>query len=42
MVEAVREGHEPRVNGVAARPALALVLAILESAASGREVQVAK
>jgi len=42
MVEAVREGHEPRVNGVAARPALALVLAILESASSGREVQVAE
>ena len=42
MVEAVRDGHEPKLNGAAARPALALVLAILESAASGQEATVAR
>ncbi len=42
MVKAIREGHEPVLNGERARPALALVLAILESARVGREVQVAR
>jgi UDP-N-acetyl-2-amino-2-deoxyglucuronate dehydrogenase len=40
MVGAVREGRPPKLDGVGARPGLALALAILESARTGREVEV--
>jgi UDP-N-acetyl-2-amino-2-deoxyglucuronate dehydrogenase len=41
MVGAVREGRPPKLDGVSARKGLALALAILESARTGREVEVA-
>ena len=41
MVGAVREGRSPKLDGQSARPGLALALAILESARTGREVEVA-
>lgn len=41
MVGAVREGRPPTLDGQSARSGLALALAILESARTGREVEVA-
>ncbi len=40
MAAAVREGHEPLVNGAAGRESVALLEAIYESARAGREVRV--
>lgn len=42
MVEALREDRAPALTGEGARPGLALALAILESAATGREVEVSR
>lgn len=39
MIEAVREGREPRVNGEEGRKALEIVLAVYQSARSGQTVR---
>lgn len=42
MIDAVREGRDPMVTGEQARAAVDLILAIYESARTGKQVQLGK
>ena len=39
MVDAIKNGHDPMVTGESARKAVQLILAIYESAKTGKEVR---